>query len=394
MAGQSVIQIVAKGQQDFFLTQKPVITFFKAGWKQYTAFCIEAIEQTFNGTVNFGNRSIVTVTRSGDGVSSMYLQIGLPALAGTSVAWTREIGHALIDYVTLNVGSQPIDKHYGEFLSIWNELTMDKNHSDSYDVLIGNTTDLYTPASSISATTIYVPMRFFFNRNYGQMLPLIGMSFSEVKLEVSLRPYADVTVGTLSSTPAITYCSLWVDYVFLSKEERKMLTQNPLEYLIDIVQYNGAETISTTNVKNRLTFNHPTKALFFVLRSDANMSAKRVLDFTDGSVPYDGDDTVSLVGLTLNSNDRFTPRDAANFNIIQPLQHWPSAPRRGIYTYSFGLYPSKPDPTGTLNMSRIDNVSLNIATTLGSSPSSLLVYALSYNLFRVRGGQAGAAFNS
>lgn len=394
MAGQVGIQISAIGKQDAYLTRAPVFTFFKTGWRQYTRFAIESIEQTFNGVANFGNKSSVTVTRSGDLAWKMYLQVNLPALAGTNVAWTREIGHALIDYVAISSGGSPIDKHTGEWLSIWKELTLDKNHEDNYDTLIGNTTDMYTPSSAISAKTIYVPLQFWFNRNIGQSLPMIATAYSEIKLEFSFRSLSDITVGTLNSTPSMSYASLWVDYIFLTNEERRTFAQNPQDYLIDIVQHTGAETVAQTNYKSRLTFNHPTKMLAWVVRSDANSSANRVMDFTDGSTPYDGDHTISQAGLQLNSNDRFTPRDATTFNNIQPLQHCARSPRLGIYIYSFAIDPTKSSPSGTLNMSLVDNTQLLLTMTSGSSSVSLLVFALSYNLFRVRSGQAGSLYTS
>lgn len=394
MAGGAVVQIVAKGQQDMYLTQTPSITFFRGTYRRYTDFALESIEQNFNGQAAFGNKTYATIARNGDLVWKIYLQVNLPALAGTNVAWTQEIGHALIDYVTFTVGGQQIDKHYGEWLSIWADLTMPSEKRAGYSVLIGNTSTLTTPASSKDATTIYVPLQFWFNRSPGLALPLIALAYHEVKVELSFRSLAQLTVGTVTGSPTLAYASLWVDYVFLDAEERKNFAQNPQEYLIDQLQHTGQEAVSQSTYKSRLSFNHPTKALYWVIRTDASTTAKRVIDFTDGSTAYAGGETVSEVGLQLNGNDRFTARDAANFNIIQPLQHHTAIPRRGIYMYSFSLKPEDSQPTGTLNMSRIDNATLSLSLTTGSSPVALFVYALSVNVFRVMSGMGGIAYNS
>lgn len=393
MAGQSIIQLVAKGTQDSLLTGTPVVTFFKSGWRQYTDFVIESIEMNFTGSVNFGTKSTVVIQRAGDLVWKCYIQVNLPELAGTNVAWTREIGHALIEEVNLVIGAQPADKHYGEWLSIWNELTLSPGKKDGYDVLIGNTTEMTTPASSIPARTIYIPLQFWFNRNVGAALPLIAMVYSEVKFEVKFRTLAEITVGTLSSTPSIANASLWVDYINLTPDERTKFAQLDQQYMVDILQY-SKDTVNATNTKISINFNHPTKSLHWVSRTSASNTAKRVVDFTQGGAAYEGDHTVSLVGLKLNSNDRFVARDAATFNIIQPLQHFSNVPRRGIYSYSFALHPEQQQPTGTINLSKIDNVQLDVTTTTGSTDVDFMVFAYSYNLFRTRGGQGGLLYAS
>lgn len=175
MAG-GLLQLVAQGAQDMYLSGNPEITFFKVMYRRHTNFAIESIEQTFNGTVDFGRRVTATISRNGDLVWKIYLQLDLPALTGSGTqAWVRNIGHTLIDYVEVEIGGQTIDKHYGQFLHIWQELTQSKGHEDTFNVMIGNTTELTTEAASIPARTLYVPLQFWFNRNVGLALPLIAL---------------------------------------------------------------------------------------------------------------------------------------------------------------------------------------------------------------------------
>lgn len=237
-------------------------------------------------------------------------------------------------------------------------------------------------------------IKVFSNRNPGLALPLVALSFHEVKVEVQFRALASLTQGTVSGSPTLSYSSIWVDYVFLDAEERKNFAQNPQEYLIDQLQFTGSEAIAQSTYKSRLSFNHPTSALYWALRLDSNTSANRYVDFTDGTTPYAGDQTISLAGLQLNGNDRFTARDATTMNIIQPYQHHTAIPRRGIYMYSFAIKPEDSQPTGTLNFSRIDNATLSLTLTTGTSATSLFVFALSKNLFRVMSGMGGVAYNS
>lgn len=400
MAGTSIIQIVARGKQNLFIDENPEVTLFRKDWKRITAFCIESQELSFNGVANFGSRAVLNISRNADMLWKLYLQVTLPqitASAGNTVQWTREVGHALIKEVTLYIGSQPFDRHQGELYSIWNELTLPKGHEDSYNYLIGNDAAMTTASSvggSIPERTIYVPLQFWFCRNFGASLPLIALSYSEVKLEFEFRHLSELVEGTLASSPSIVRASVWADYIFLDEAERRNLAQNPQQYLIDVFQFNNVSSVSNSNHKERLTFNHPTKFITWVVRKDSSLSASRVLDFTDATTPYDGDHTVSQVGLKLNSQDRFSPRDAVTFNIIQPYQHFPRSPRRGIYVYSFARSPVDSQPSGTLNFSRIDNVVLEMTLTTGSDPVQVLIFAFSYNIARMRGGQGGIAFAS
>ena len=182
MAG-GVMQIVAYGPQDVFLTGDPEITFFKVMYRRHTNFAIESIEQTFSGTVDFGRKVTCLISRNADLLDKVYLQVELPALtksAGT-VAWTRNIGHVLIEEVSFDIGGQTIDKQYGEWLTIWNELTQTAEKADGYDVMIGNTqalTDNSVTPTTTPAATLYIPLQFWFCRNHGLALPLIALQLT------------------------------------------------------------------------------------------------------------------------------------------------------------------------------------------------------------------------
>lgn len=381
MAGGAVIQVVAVGQQDVYLTQSPMITFFKAVYRRYTNFAIESVEQTFNGSPAFGNKVSAVISRNGDLVKDIVLRVELPALAGTAVAWVPEVGHQLIENVFLSVGGQKVIEQYGEFYSIWNELTRSASQKDGYADLIGDRTILTTTGGTIPAATIYVPLQFFC-KDAGLALPLIALAYHEVKVEFSFRSLLDLTVGTVTGSPSMVSASLYVDYIFLDADERKSFAQSPHEYLIDQLQYHGSDPVSGSTHRSRLSFNHPTKELIWTITPTGN----DLLDFT-----VSGADTFATAKLQLNGNDRFSERDAMTFNLIQPLQHHTSTPRKGIYCYSFSLEPEKHQPSGTLNFSRIDNATLHLTSP---TAGDLKVYAVNYNIFRAVSGMGGIAYNS
>lgn len=317
--------------------------------------------------------------------------------AGT-VAWTRGIGHVLINNVSVEIGGQQIDKHYGAWLQLWSELTLSAEHEDGYNVMIGNTTALTTAASSIDAATLYIPLQFWFNRNAGLALPMIALQYHEVKINLEFRPAAecyvtDDALAPTSGTPSITNASLWVDYVFLDTDERRQFSQIGHEYLIEQLQFTGEESYAATSVKSKLSFNHPCKELVFAFQLDANTASgrNRHIDYTDngsGGSPYAGGDPLVDAKLLLNGHDRFAVRGAKYFNLVQPYQHHTRIPSTGIYVYSFAINPEEHQPSGTLNMSRIDNATLQL--TLGSSAAGKLsTYATNYNVLRILSGMGG-----
>lgn len=172
----AVGQLVAYGAQDIYLTANPQVTFFKVIFRRYTNFAMESIQITFNGQVDFGKKANATISRNGDLIWKMYLEIQLPELTGTGTqAWTHNIGTTIIDEVYIEIGGQKIDDQYGTWMYIWNELTQSKGQEDNYNVMIGNTPALTTEVATVAAATLHVPLQFWFNRNIGLALPLIAL---------------------------------------------------------------------------------------------------------------------------------------------------------------------------------------------------------------------------
>jgi hypothetical protein len=132
--GGGLMQLVAYGAQDVYLTGNPQITFWKVTYRRHSNFAMESIEQTFNGQADFGRRVNCTISRNGDLAYRTYLQVTLPEInqnlnsSGTVYArWLDFPGHQLIEQVEVEIGGQRIDKHYGDWMQIWCQLTLDKN---------------------------------------------------------------------------------------------------------------------------------------------------------------------------------------------------------------------------------------------------------------------------
>ena len=310
MAG-GLMQLVAYGAQDVYLTGNPQITFWKVTYRRHTNFSMESIEQTFNGQADFGRRVTCTISRNGDLAYRTYLQVTLPeigqSLGDNSVfaRWLDFPGEQLISQVEVEVGGQRIDRQYGDWMHIWNQLTLSKEQERGYYKMIGNTTQLTyitdptfanvdgpcstdsvrqvcAPRNALPETTLYVPLQFWYCRNPGLALPLIALQYHEVKINLDIRNIEEClwAVTAMSGQgqkvteaykQSLAAASLYVDYIFLDTDERRRMAQNPHEYLIEQLQFTGDESVGSSSNKIKLNLNHPCKELVWVVQPDANV---------------------------------------------------------------------------------------------------------------------------
>lgn len=376
------MQLVAIGTQDIYLSGNPQITFFKTVYRRHTNFAIEPIEQSFKGTINFGQKVSCELSRNGDLIHKVYLHVELPSLNNTDSAWVDNIGHVLINEVSVEVGGQVIDRHYGDWFNIWNELTQTAERASGYDKMIG-------ASMGNSGGHLYIPLQFWFCRNPGLALPLIALQYHEVKINIEFRRALDCFVGT-ASTPEITNASLIVDYIYLDTDERREFAQSSIEYLIEQLQFSGEEEYSNKEIRTKLAFNHPCKEIIWVMHSNSRELAK---EWSDYSKDGDGAQTLVEASLLLNGHERIPKMRGEYFNLVQPYQNHTAVPSSGIYVYSFALKPEESQPSGSINMSRIDTASLLLTTDI-SEKYKLRVYAVNYNILRITSGMGGLAFSN
>ena len=257
------------------------------------------------------------------GIASFALGIG----SGVYARWLDYPGEQLIAQVEVEIGGQRIDRQYGDWMHIWNQLTMTCEQLPGYYKMVGNITQLTfitdpsfaevdgpcdslaprqvcAPRNALPETTLYIPLQFWFCTNPGLALPLIALQYHEVKINLDIRPIDEClwAVTTLSCNAdhfradtqvdlrkgeqyapgrpvpaAIAYnqslvaASLYVDYVFLDTDERRRFAQNPHEYLITQLQFTGDESVGSSSNKIKLNFNHPVKELIWVVQPDQNV---------------------------------------------------------------------------------------------------------------------------
>ena len=389
--GGGLMQLVAYGAQDIYLTGNPQITFFKVVYRRHTNFAMEAIEQTFNGAAAMGQKFSCTISRNGDLLSRVYLEIDVQ----NSVASAPRAGHQMIDHVECEIGGQCIDKQYGEWMDIWAQLSSSTEEWTKLNRIVGGS----LPANSASAASkLYIPLQFWFCRNPGLALPLIALQYHEVKLNVQfaseLRNAANSAVS-----PGTLNCCVFCDYIFLDTDERRRFAQVSHEYLIEQVQFSNALTQGSGEDQHELRFNHPVKELVWTLKTDiaaaGSVGTGPFNYFQDGSAEVDN---VQTALLQLNGHDRMKRREGTYFRCVQPFQHHTGGHQQdessslgGMYCYSFGLKPEEHQPSGTCNFSRIDNAVLALNAR---AAGTLKVYAVNYNVLRIMSGMGGLAYSN
>lgn len=267
------MQLVAYGAQDVYLTGSPQITFFKVIYRRHTNFSVEPIPQTFTGTADFGRTVTCTINRNGDLITNMYALINLRAVSVGADAtvyeewgYVRRVGLAILQHYKIEIGGSKIDEQYGDWLNIWWELSHKVGQERGFARMVGDVPELTTISGNDKPSyTLYVPLQFWFNRNNGLALPLIALQYHDVRVTIDFRPAIQCVnkVNRMTKEPAVsmTDASLVIDYVYLDSEERKRFAQASHEYLIEQLQFTGSETLSSTNNKYRLNFNHPCKFL-------------------------------------------------------------------------------------------------------------------------------------
>ena len=449
MAGGGLMQLVAYGAQDIYLTGKPQITYFKAVYRRYTNFAVESIQQDILGTPNFGNLVNLTISRNGDLLKKVWIQYspfdilqGVNGSDGYTIC--ANLGHTIIDSVYIEIGGQTVDRHYGKWLTIWNYLTEDnptgeQGAIDNYGTGPGEYTN--NPAfgaagsgdnsvvSDIPRTTRYnrmaythraqvgvksnqgaaqlawVPLQFWFCRNPGLALPLIALRYHEVKifLNIAQLPFVTNMPGTRVTKREFARFAIYADYVYLDASERKQFAQNNHEYMIDQLQV--MESISAINIK--LAFNHPVKELIWAPVPLPVSGTTRSTVVPGGGSPNTSftlstQSQPNQYTLILNGTNRFSTRDISYFTRCQV---WEAHTGFGsilypdsIAVYSFALRPEEYQPSGTCNFSRIDMAQMVRSQTFddGGIPTSDVIdmYAVNHNILRIASGMGGVAYSN
>lgn len=414
MVGQGgLLQLVAHGKQDVYLTGNPQMTWFKMVYRRYTNFAIESQPMYFDGTPDFGKRITCLVPRRGDLLGQIILEVTLPAITltdKTPVSYVNSIGHALIQEINIEVGEQEIDKQNGEWLEIWSNYTTTTDKRTGFNNMIGKV-DGFSPPTLFGPLKLYIPLRFWFCKNPGMALPLIALQYHPIRINLTLRPLNQLFFSQALTTPlcttlepspaSITELMLWGDYIYLDVEERRRFVSSMHEYLIEQIQYTSLIPISpgATSGILPLEFNHPIREIFWYIQRDDMTRYHEYFNYSSLGTFEIGKrrDILTSAVLQLDGFDRFQVRDAGYFRLVQPWQYHTVVPEQYfLYSYSFALRPEDIQPSGSMNASRMDSIKLVITVdpVLVNRIGTLhtRVYGINHNVFRIADGFGGVLF--
>lgn len=442
MAG-GLIQLIARGPHDIFLTENPEISFFKTVYRKHTSFAIETKEQYFN-SISFGTKSVCNICKDGDLISNIALRISLPSLNNqntiknknicikeideecfcdkcykknteTLFSWANTIGHIIVEYAELEIGGFTIDRQYGEWMEIWSELTQTAEKKPGYNEMIGKREpSTFKHTTFNDALELIIPLNFYFSRNIGLAIPLISLYRNDVYINIKWRDFDDCWISNKKIKKPFfvpKFCaSLYVDYIFLDFFERKKFALENHLYLIEQVQYNNELFFAknTTCPVVDLNFSFPVKELVWVVqRTDTiKRSEDNDSDFTYGNDWFNfscfKSRTKNIIKdpfengyLLFNGQNRSTPLPAIYYRLYQTYLYHTKTPSNYIYVCSFALKPEEHQPTGTCNMSMIDKIRLHLKmSNFRPSDFYIKVYAVNYNFLIIVDGMTGLAFSS
>lgn len=431
MSQGGLLDLVAKGAQDVYLTSKPEMTFFKKKHKRYTNFTKITTNLNFEGNIDFGTKNICKIKRDGDLLGRVYLKMKFPAISEDDIdttddktdlyiRWSESPGYSIIENISIKIGGQEIDKQDGIYMQIWSDITDDQ---EVKLCLLGNKTYMIQPLKNQPSTTVYAPLKFWFCESFSQHLPLISLQYHEIEIEVELKSFHsmyqilrkvgpkayDYTNYKLKSKKLIDV-NLTCNYFLLDVEERKKFAQNNHEYLIHQVQKIKHTVQGNTSIP--LTFNHPTKELLWVMQLDSIKNKNELFNFS-GQGLYDEDNLpvnlkynmylrphlLSEAKIKLNNIDRTDWQDNVFYYFVQNYDSHKNCAEHFAYLYSFAINPTDINqPSGSLNFSRIDNAELqlrvNESIVNGNNQSTIYVYAINYNVLRIQSGMGGLAYSN
>ena len=429
--GGGLLQLVAQGKQDVFLTGNPQITWFKMVYRRYTNFSMESSIIQFDNQANFGRKITTTIPRKGDLLGPLWLEIELPALfkAGTSppvpLSYTNATAHALIQEISIEIGEQEIDKQTGEWMELYSNYVITQDKIQGWQNMIGKVTggsQGNKPAAAVQLygpLYLYVPLRFWFCKNPGLALPLIALQYHPIRINITLRPLSQMFINDTPTTSpcdvsatadSITSFNMYGDFIHLDIDERRRFVSNSHEYLIEQVQTTTYPIDSTaTSIKVPMEFNHPIRELYWVIQRSVAVDANQWFNYTNVSITEKDSylhqtfaNLINTAVLQLEGFDRFDIRNADYFRLVQPYQYHTVIPINDfVYSYSFCFRPEDTQPSGSMNASRIDSMTLQLGMNPFTDPlykgpkrgaANARVYALNHNVLRIIDGFGGLLF--
>jgi len=377
-----IVQLVATGAQDAWLTGKPEVSFFRSSYKRYTHYANSPERQLIQGNPSAGNISTIRLEKKGDLVNYMYLiaRDSTGALI-PGINWTN-----VIDKIELLIGGQIVDTQDITWMSNVEAVTGAQNFSQRF---LNN-----NASGPNNITNGFLPLKFFFCKDWNVSLPLVALQYHDVEIRITWSTTLGSTLALTGLPATAAYSSFqyeaWTNFVYLDQAEREYFANTPMDLLI--TQLNRIP-IATTNMQE-LALAHPIKFLAF---QSNNYSTAYALSATNiPAINYQFKTQINGVDIG-DSRSMFQWIDVPQY-YHTPYGYNHNNATANVALISYCLDTSKLQPTGTLNFSRIDT--FRIVAPAGVSLSTLAggngryFYAMNYNVLRIKDGMGGLLYSN
>ena len=382
-----IVQLVATGAQDAWLTGKPEVSFFRSSYKRYTHYANSVERQLIQGNPSAGNISTIRLEKKGDLVNSIYM-VAKDSTGAVipGINWTN-----VIDKIELLVGGQVVDTQDITWMTSIEPITGAQNFSQRF--LNHNT-------GPTNITTGFLPLKFFFCKDWNVSMPMVALQYHDVEIRItwstnlgtSLTSYAGLN-GLASGTAAYSsfQYEAWTNFVYLDQAEREYFASTPMDLLITQV---NRIPIATTNMQE-LALAHPTKFLTF---QSNNYTQAYQVAATAGIPAINYQFKTQINGVDIGDTRSMLQWIDVPQYYFTPYGYNANQATANVALISYCLDTSKLQPTGTLNFSRIDTY--RIVAPAGVSLSTLAggagryFYAMNYNVLRIKDGMGGLLYSN
>ena len=405
----ALLELAAKGEEDLNLIGNPTLSYFKSVHKKHTNFTKFEQKNVFYGQPAFGQKAVCKIEKYGDLLTKCWLQIKLSGTGNPLVSWIKGVGNYMIKEIRLKLGGEEITKITGEYLDIFHKYYYPLGHYNTYSSGVKNFQG-HINSSLPGEQVLFIPIPFWFSKDVSQAIPLISLQYTTLEIEIDFRPLTDLLysgndksgLGSLVDLSSITMneCFLYGEYIYLDKQERTLFaSREEINYLIEQFQIETyAVEQGTIHKSHKINFNHPTKELIWIYRSQdyENINRWHLYNHVDDTDNNRFVEPFNDISILLNGHDRVDKRPAQYFRIIVPIYSHNSSNSDLIYFYNFALDCDSIQPSGTLNFSKIDDARINIdystKGTNGIKTGTIQLMAINYNFLKIKKGMAGILY--
>jgi hypothetical protein len=393
----SIFQLQALGIQDVYLTKDPQINIFKYNYYRYVNFATDTVKLDFNSSLTFGQKSTCEIPKRGHLLSKLYLHIRLPKIVfstGDYASWSDTIGYGIFsDAIELQIGGVTVDRLYPQFMDAWDELTNNNKQIGKNFMLLKSDTYVSNIQNASKDVDLVIPLDFWFTKRYNMALPLLSMFKQDIKINFKLRNFSDCINydGDLPPHHDIITSNIYAEYIFLDDIILKKFQEQKHQYVIEQVQYNGDEIIANSiNIYNSdLKFSHPCKEIVFFAVETDNINTNNYFSYSNKE---DDSPLIEEASLLLDGKYRFDHLPEFYYRTIFPDSVHSVIPMKYVYSMPFCIRPEDNQPTGSLNMSRFNDITLALKLCQNNPQMKLFVFAVSYNILTIENGSVVLEF--